>query len=499
MKFRALFILLVTLVLISACNSKSGRKDASLTTGWVYNNDKYGGFEVTDEATYYNNRVMPPGMIYIKGGTFTMGRISGEVLSDANNQPRRVTVQSFFMDQFEISNVQWREYVHWLDVVYHQMPKVGKMALPDTTVWRRDLAFNEPLVSGYFRHVAYNNYPVVGVSWKQADDFCKWRTDRVNEKILADRGFLFLPDFDSIRTNTNQEYISNNLVFNTSKYLFSSTYQPMDKKDRPIPKTNWDEGHLLPEFRLPFEAEWEYAAYGIIGIEGEENYGQRRIYPWDGHSLRNPDKKFRGEMLANFSRGRGDMGGMASRPNDGFTATAPVDYFAPNDYGLFNMAGNVNEWVSDVYRTQSFKNVEEYNPYRGNQFREINWSNQDVNGSTLRLPKLDSLGRVEYILLDSLTDDVRNAKDGSSSSLLNKDDWKSNMTPDQATTKMYTFEGQDAILSSRISNQTRVYKGGGWRDRPYWLQPATRRYLDETKARDDLGFRCAMTYMGTDM
>lgn len=493
MKFRTVLILSLVLIILSSCGSGSGRKNESLTTGWVYNDDKYGGFEVTDEQQYYNNRVMPPGMIYIKGGTFTMGRISGEVLTDGNNMPRRVTVQSFYMDQFEISNIQWREYLHWLSVVYHNNPNIAKAAVPDTTVWRRDLAFNEPLVSGYFRHVAYNNYPVVGVSWAQAEEFCRWRSDRVNEKILAERGFLTIPDFDSIRITKDQDSINDRWVFNTSKYLFNSTYKPLDKKGKTLAKTNWDEGHLLPEFRLPFEAEWEYAAYGIIGIEGEENYGQRRIYPWDGHSLRNPEKDFRGLMQANFARGRGDMGGMASRPNDGFTATAPVDYFQPNDYGLFNMAGNVNEWVADVYRTQSYKSVEEYNPYRGNQFKEIVW--EFKNG--VKVPASDSLGRVLYSLKDTAMD-VRNAKDGDPTSHLN--DWNATLSPSAATNKMYGgVTPEEKMLASRVTNESRVFKGGGWRDRPYWLQPSTRRFLNQGKARDDLGFRCAMTYLGTDM
>ena len=497
MKLKTILYYTIIATVLSSCGAGSGGKNESGTTGWVYNDDKYGGFEVTDERQFYNNRVMPPGMIYIKGGTFTMGRISGDVLTDANNMPRRVTVSSFYMDQFEISNVQWREYLHWLNIVYHNMPGVSKQALPDTTVWRRELAYNEPYVSGYFRHVAYNNYPVVGVSWEQADEFCRWRTDRVNEKILADHGYLDLPDFEEISSMTSQDSINNEMVFNTSKYLFNTTYKPISKKGKELPKTNWDEGHLLPEYRLPFEAEWEYAAYGMIGIEGEENYGQRRIYPWDGHSLRNPAKEFRGLMLANFARGRGDMGGMASRPNDGFTATAPVDYFQPNDYGLFNMAGNVNEWVADVYRTQSYKFVEEYNPYRGNEFKEIEWEYKTVDGNMVKVPASDSLGRVKYVLLDSL-DDVRNAKDGDPASHL--EDWTAQLSPDQSTEKMYGgTTNEEKVLASRVSNEVRVFKGGGWRDRPYWLQPATRRFLDQGKARDDLGFRCAMTYLGTDM
>lgn len=492
MKLNTFLLLSIIVVLAVACKSGGSRGNVSGTTGWVLNDDKYGGFEVTDENDYYNNRVTPPGMVYVRGGTFTMGRISGSVLSDNNNMPRRYTVSSFYMDQFEISNVDWREYVNWLKVVYRRMPGVYGKAMPDTTVWRRDLGFNEPYVQSYFRHVAYNHYPVVGVSWEQATDYCKWRTDRVNEKILADRRFLTLPEFNLL-DSIPQKAITDSIVFNTAKYLYSGQYRPRDKKGKIVPKTNWDEGFLLGEFRLPFEAEWEYAAYGILGAEDDENYVQRRIYPWDGHSLRNPSKDLRGQMMANYARGRGDMGGMASRPNDGYSATAPVDEFEPNDYGLFNMSGNVSEWVSDVYRDQTYLNTNEFNPFRGNMFMDIDWMNSVVNGIKVRTPKLDSLGRVQYIL----SKDVRNAKDG---------DLHSNLDPSQitsgqtSTSFMYTLSGNNTekLISGSISDSSRVYKGGGWRDRAYWLQPATRRYLNQQNARDDLGFRCAMTYMGND-
>ncbi len=493
MKLKTFLLLSIIAVFAVACKSGGGRGNVSGTTGWVLNDDKYGGFEVTDEDDYYNSRITPPGMVYVRGGTFTMGRISGSILSDNNNMPRRYTVSSFYMDQFEISNIDWREYVNWLKVVYRRMPGVAAKAMPDTTVWRRDLGFNEPFVQSYFRHVAYNHYPVVGVSWEQATDYCKWRTDRVNEKILADRRFLTLPNFELL-DSIPQNAIADSIVFNTAKYLYSNQYRPRDRKGNIVPKTSWDEGFLLGEYRLPFEAEWEYAAYGILGAEDDENYVQRRIYPWDGHSMRNPAKDFRGQMMANYARGRGDMGGMASRPNDGYSATAPVDEFEPNDYGLFNMAGNVSEWVSDVYRDQTYLHTDEFNPYRGNMFMDIDWIYSTSNGISVKTPRLDSLGRVEYIL----NEDVRNAKDGDLHSNLDP----SQITSGQSTTSaMYTLSGNniEKLISGSISDSTRVYKGGGWRDRAYWLQPATRRFLSQENARDDLGFRCAMTYLGNDL
>ena len=126
-----------------------------------------------------------PGLVYIEGGTFTMGRVEQDVMYDGNNTPRRVTVASFYMDETEVRNVDWREYMYWIQRVYPTHPEVYKAALPDTLVWRDELSYNEPYLENYLRHAAYSEYPVVGVSWIQADKYCKWRTDRVNERILV--------------------------------------------------------------------------------------------------------------------------------------------------------------------------------------------------------------------------------------------------------------------------------------------------------------------------
>jgi sulfatase modifying factor 1 len=102
--------------------------------------------------------------------------------------PKRVTIASFYMDESEVSNLDYREYLFWLRRVYPENPEKYQTALPDTLVWREKLAYNEPYVSNYLRHPAYGKYPVVGVSWKQADAYSKWRTDRVNEGILVEKG-----------------------------------------------------------------------------------------------------------------------------------------------------------------------------------------------------------------------------------------------------------------------------------------------------------------------
>jgi gliding motility-associated lipoprotein GldJ len=126
-----------------------------------------------------------------------------------DNIPRRQTVSSFYLDETEVRNIDYLEYLFWINRVYGQSyPEVYKKSLPDTLVWRDKLGYNEPFVDQYLRHPAYKNYPVVGVSWQQATDYCKWRTDRVNERILIDNGIL----------QEDMEQMDDN-VFTTQSYL----------------------------------------------------------------------------------------------------------------------------------------------------------------------------------------------------------------------------------------------------------------------------------------
>ncbi|MCK9155297.1 MAG: SUMF1/EgtB/PvdO family nonheme iron enzyme [Paludibacteraceae bacterium] len=507
--FRTVVLLAILGVSLTACGGKKKLKDSkeSNVTGWKYNDKKNGGFQV---VTGYKQDT-PVGMVFIQGGTFTMGRVIEDIIGDWNNIPRRVTVSSFYMDQHEISNLNWREYTNWMNNVFHNSREIIESVYPDTLVWREELAYNEPYLDFYFSHVAYNYYPVVGVNWEQAFNYCIWRTDRVNEMRMVESGTIQYPDFQALKGNTDANDIAQNQVFNTSKYLMKSDYKPTEGK-KPLKdvygnarRTNMSDGVLLPKFRLPTEAEWEYAAYGTKTIEGEENYKEKKIYPWYGHQMRNPEKKYRGEMQANFVRGRGDMMGMGGKLNDHATITAPVDAFFPNEFGLYNMAGNVNEWVLDVYRVLSSDDVQEYNPFRGNEYVSPIFTESTVDGKNIKVPQIDSLGRVIFAIpADKETEmdkyvrlDVRNYKDGDAQSSLNRNSWKEVADPDVQTKKLYDPDTDaEGLLTSKISNETRVYKGGGWKDRAYWLNPGQRRYLNQKKSRSDLGFRCAMSKVG---
>jgi len=486
-KYASSLLVLAAAIIFSSCG-RGGNSNVSPTTGWEYNNPDNGGFEVVLGAEQRTG----PGLVLIEGGTFTMGRVQEDVTYDWNNAIRRVTVSSFYMDETEIRNIDYRMYLWWVKRVYVDYPEVHVRALPDTLVWRSPLAYNEPYVQYYFRHPSYNDYPVVGVNWLQANDYCIWRTDRVNEQILIDEGIL---NFDPNQLNENN--------FNTEAYL-AGQYEGVVNQNLPSLDPNAQErrvmledGILLPRYRLPTEAEWEFAAYALKGNTFEERVYERRVYPWDGHNVRNSNKKNRGQFMANFVRGRGDMMGVAGSLNDNGSITVDVKSYWPNDYGLFCMAGNVNEWVQDVYRPLSAEDIDGFNPFRGNVYTDLK---RDANGNLLTK---DELGRMQ---VDTVNDadvadrynyqkgDYRNYLDGDKlSSIQSSKDWSSE---DGFNSSQMYIQNEDEYFSL-INDNARVVKGGSWKDRAYWLNPSTRRYLDQEAARDDLGFRCAMIRVGS--
>ncbi|MEL6926260.1 MAG: SUMF1/EgtB/PvdO family nonheme iron enzyme, partial [Bacteroidota bacterium] len=378
-------VFILSLLVLASC-SKSER---SSTTGWKYNDQKWGGFEKLD----YEGQATGPNLVLVEGGTFTMGITDQDVIHEWNAIPRRVTVSSFYMDETEVANIDYKEYLYWLRRVFGESyPEVFQSALPDTLVWREELSFNEPFVETYFRHPSYDDYPVVGVNWLQANEYCKWRTDRVNEMILIERGIL--------NPNTEQKDEDN---FNTEAYLVGQ-YQGDVRKNMKDMRTGgerpvrFEDGILLPSYRLPTEAEWEYAALALKGkqVAGDERITDRRVYPWDGYTVRYQKRnKQQGQILANFKRGRGDYMGVAGKLNDNAHIPSPVDEFLPNDFGLYNMAGNVNEWTMDLYRpmtSSTLRDVENHdlNPYRGGKFEA---RVMDENGAPV---EKDSLGRIRY-------------------------------------------------------------------------------------------------------
>jgi gliding motility-associated lipoprotein GldK len=415
------------------------------------------------------NPEKPYGMTLIPGGAFIMGKADDDIADMKNAPPKTVTVRTFYMDETEITNAEYRQFTNWVrdsvtrvklaimaemqgqtpgsdgigefafadadqdnltpyqeymfntygtgsetdeydkralnwdvdlydrpedypDVFYAEVMDTMYIPLeesyngqrtidvkhlkykyrymdiqkaarsktqkrsdfiiteevaiyPDTAVWIKDFnySYNEPMHNDYFWHTAFDDYPVVGVSWKQAKAFTQWRT------------------------------------------MYHNAYR-RKKRD-----------HNVPTYRLPTEAEWEYAARG--GLESA-------TYPWGGPYAKND----RGCFMANFKPLRGDYAA------DQALYTVEAKSYEPNDYNLYNMAGNVAEWVNSSYDPSSYEYMSSMNPAVNNE------------------------------------DDLR-----------------------------------------------KVVRGGSWKDVAYFLQVSTRDYEYSDTARSYIGFRTVQDYLGTDV
>jgi len=361
---------LTTVMALAAVSMLASCGKAGKSKGGLPNDGQLHG--VTPGSKYIMPK--PPGMVYIPPGTFHMGPSDEDVNYAYTARNKQISINGFWMDATEITNNEYRQFTNWVrdstaaklmgfvkqdknDGTEHidwvkaktikwndkaTIEKIDQMIVspenrifgkkeidaaklifhsetfdtkeaarrenagvprskfivkkdiriyPDTLVWIRDFSYsyNEPMTKRYYSHPAFGNYPVVGVSWVQATAFCEWRTMYLN-------GFL------------------------TSKGRAGES-----------------------DFRLPTEAEWEYAARG-----GRS----QSMYPWGNYYLRNK----KGCLLANFKPGRGNY------PEDGGFYTVRADAYWPNDFGLYNMAGNVAEWTSSLYYEGGYNFQHDMNP-----------------------------------------------------------------------------------------------------------------------------------------
>jgi sulfatase modifying factor 1 len=531
----------IVLLGIAAVASSCSKHQQSEKTGITYNDKNTGGYE-----RFRQTHPSPgPGLVPIEGGTFVLGGSADQdVTYDYNNVRRRVSIPSFYMDETEVSNQDWLDYLHWINVTYPQDHELYYNALPDTLVWRKPLSYNEPYVDNYLRHPAFQDYPVVGVTWDQAQDYCTWRTDRTNENILRERGNLVAwKDLNGTAKGKNAAPAAapSKDPFNTDIYLngqykgqgidgkkmitdLSPNAKPTagakGKQGAPVRPVRIEDGILKQGYRLPSEAEWEYAALALIGNTQFENIDDNKVYPWNGMGVRSSKKATRGLILANFKRGQGDNAGVGGYLNDKADITAPVRAYPPNDFGLYNMAGNVNEWVQDTYRQTSFEDVDDFNPFRGNEF-----SNKRLADPTKGLYAKDKYGR-------PIKDASKANKKAKYADLIAQQQAAAGdgTVPPAATTPATTAPGTAATSAASgaapknalagkpfnpdfrgygdtvntslygtttlVNDHSKVYKGGSWNDMAFWLNPATRRFMDEDEASAEVGFRCAMTLVG---
>ena len=527
------------MLLVISC----GGNNTSRGTGWDINSKK-GGFQYNVD---FDEQETGPGLVFVEGGTFTKGQVQDDVMHDWNNTPNKQHVMSFYIDETEVTNLMYMEYLDWLEIVFPtneaRYRQIYEGALPDTLVWRNQLGYVEELTTNYLRHPAYAEYPVVGVNWLQAVQYAEWRTDRVNEYILEREAY--------VQKDVRYNEIDANSTFNTAAYLKRPETEYGGKIDSLAGKNGTvkrdtatvnvyagvEKGLLLPSYRLPTETEWEYAALALVGDREYNTYRGKKKYPWSGEYTRSSDRRTEGDQLANFKLGKGDYGGIAGWSDDGADITIQVKQYPPNDFGIYDMAGNVSEWVSDVYRPIVDDEANDFNYYRGNVYLK-NVIGEDGKAQTISPDQLvfDTLpngkvllkrlpGDLDQVAIDEeetflrqnfYESDNRNFRDGdiestrkfSNGAPAEDDNSKpeSTLMYNAPTTAKVTLDEEGNVIrnvdksnkrTTLITDEVRVYKGGSWKDRAYWLDPAQRRYLPQYIATESIGFRCAMSRVGS--
>ena len=330
------FIFLLAIIFFTYC--KVTVKERSDFTGWDYNNPYQNGYlRVT-----YAEQETGPGLVLIKGGYFDLKH---------NNSSKEVLIPPYYMDKTEISNQSWVSYMHWTKRTFTNFPMVYENTKPNTKVWLENGVYNEPMRDYYLEHPSYQDYPVVGVSWLQANNYCKWRTDRVNEYILIREGILLWNNDQQNEPFTTSAYLAGQyansdnpsgqlLDLDPSNGRGSNSRGKIKRKDLATRIVNIRDGILLPKYRLPTAAEWEFASVA-------PTTQKKKIFPWNGGVHKN----------------KGASMYFDPPTKNRISYISSVNSHWPNDYGLYNMNRNVSEWVMDTYLEN--KEISNYSPFSG--------------------------------------------------------------------------------------------------------------------------------------
>ena len=259
-------------------------------------------------------------------------------------------------DATEVTNMMYLEYLDWIKTNFPptniNYADIYPGALPDTLVWRNRLGNTEDLVENYLRNPAYGQYPVVGVSWIQANQFAKWRSDRYNEKILMDEGYLATQR--ELNQKNNEEGLDtwetaiglqanfsidtyvldpNNTFGDSNEKRLNGRINQRNSKDdgtTEFKSASRETGLITPKYRLPSESEWEYAALALKENRDFNVYRGRKKYPWSGQYTTSNNRKILGDQLANFKNSDGDYGGIAGWSSDGADITNCLLYTSPS-------------------------------------------------------------------------------------------------------------------------------------------------------------------------